>query len=209
MVHSNFQMTYKLSFWHNYIDVYILFAGIPVPFEISPLLGGLIGVVTALLFITIAIPIAMKIRNERRTQRPSDLPLKKSTAPSSEDLYDTEDRNPDVVPINKGIYTRIYIILCETYQLMGDRMWYAHLCYCKYFFFFFFFFFFLFIKGQYALSTSANHQRPHWIHWSIWAYAIYDHRHLVAATSESPASAETRATQTRLTGLQSVETSIF
>ena len=154
MVHSNFQMTYKLSFWHNYIDVYILFAGIPVPFEISPLLGGLIGVVTALLFITIAIPIAMKIRNERRTQRPSDLPLKKSTAPSSEDLYDTEDRNPDVVPINKGIYTRIYIILCETYQLMGDRMWYAHLCYCKYFFFFFFFFFFFY------LSRVNTHCRP-------------------------------------------------
>ncbi|XP_048266603.1 carcinoembryonic antigen-related cell adhesion molecule 5 isoform X2 [Bombus terrestris] len=84
--------------------------GIPVPFEISPLLGGLIGVVTALLFITIAIPIAMKIRNERRTQRPSDLPLKKSTAPSSEDLYDTEDRNPDVVPINKG----------SDYQLTGS-----------------------------------------------------------------------------------------
>lgn len=96
-----------------------MFAGIPVPFEISPLLGGLIGVVTALLFVTITILIAMKIRNERRTQRPSDLPLKKSTAPSSEDLYDTEDRNPDVVPINKGTYTRIYIILCKTYQLWG------------------------------------------------------------------------------------------
>ena len=158
MVHSNFQMTYKLSFWHNYIDVYILFAGIPVPFEISPLLGGLIGVVTALLFITIAIPIAMKIRNERRTQRPSDLPLKKSTAPSSEDLYDTEDRNPDVVPINKGIYTRIYIILCETYQLMGDRMWYAHLCYCKYFFFFFFFFFFFIYQG--SIRTVDQCQSP-------------------------------------------------
>ncbi|XP_050469512.1 synaptogenesis protein syg-2-like isoform X8 [Bombus huntii] len=84
--------------------------GIPVPFEISPLLGGLIGVVTALLFVTITILIAMKIRNERRTQRPSDLPLKKSTAPSSEDLYDTEDRNPDVVPINKG----------SDYQLTGS-----------------------------------------------------------------------------------------
>ncbi|XP_068965319.1 nephrin-like isoform X3 [Bombus flavifrons] len=84
--------------------------GIPVPFEISPLLGGLIGVVTALLFVTITILIAMKIRNERRTQRPSDLPLKKSTAPSSEDLYDAEDRNPDVVPINKG----------SDYQLTGS-----------------------------------------------------------------------------------------
>lgn len=84
-------------------DSRILFAGIPVPFEITPLLGSLIGVVFALLFVTITILVAMKIRNERRAQRPSDLPLKKSTAPSSEDLYDTDDRNPDVVPINKGI----------------------------------------------------------------------------------------------------------
>ncbi|XP_028522320.2 synaptogenesis protein syg-2 isoform X3 [Apis cerana] len=76
--------------------------GIPVPFEITPLLGGLIGVVTALLFVTVATLVAMKIRNERRAQRPSDLPLKKSAVPSSEDLYDTDDRNPDVVPINKG-----------------------------------------------------------------------------------------------------------
>ena len=80
-----------------------MITGIPVPFEITPLLGGLIGVVTALLFVTIATLVAMKIRNERRAQRPSDLPLKKSAVPSSEDLYDTDDRNPDVVPINKGI----------------------------------------------------------------------------------------------------------
>ena len=80
-----------------------LVTGIPVPFEITPLLGGLIGVVTALLFVTVATLVAMKIRNERRAQRPSDLPLKKSAVPSSEDLYDTDDRNPDVVPINKGI----------------------------------------------------------------------------------------------------------
>ncbi|XP_076233965.1 neural cell adhesion molecule 2 [Calliopsis andreniformis] len=84
--------------------------GTRVPFEITPLLGGLIGVVTALLLITITILAAMKIRNERRTQRPSDLPIKKSTAPSSEDLYDTDDRNPDVVPINKG----------SDYQLTGS-----------------------------------------------------------------------------------------
>lgn len=80
-----------------------MFTGTPVPFEITPLLAGLIGVVTALLFLTVTILIAMKIRSERRTQRPSDLPLKKSTAPSSEDLYDTDDRNPDVVPVNKGM----------------------------------------------------------------------------------------------------------
>ncbi|XP_076667647.1 nephrin isoform X2 [Andrena cerasifolii] len=84
--------------------------GTPIPFEITPLLGGLIGVVTALLLVTIAILAAMKIRSEKRTQRPSDLTKKKGTAPSAEDLYDTDDRNPDVVPINKG----------SDYQLTGS-----------------------------------------------------------------------------------------
>ncbi|XP_076653343.1 nephrin isoform X1 [Halictus rubicundus] len=90
--------------------VRVLFTGTPVPFEITPLLGGLIGVFIALFLIALTILLAMKIRSDRRTQRPNDLPLKKGTAPSSEDLYDTDDRNPDVVPINKG----------SDYQLTGS-----------------------------------------------------------------------------------------
>ncbi|KAG7202911.1 hypothetical protein KM043_010052 [Ampulex compressa] len=84
--------------------------GTPVPFEITPLLGGLIGVVTALLLVTVTILAALKVRSERRAQRPGDLPLKKATAPSSEDLYDADDRNPDVVPTNKD----------SDYQLTGS-----------------------------------------------------------------------------------------
>ena len=80
----------------------VLFTGTPVPFEITPLLGVLIGVVTALLLVTVTILAALKVRSERRAQRPGDLPLKKATVPSSEDLYDADDRNPDVVPTNKG-----------------------------------------------------------------------------------------------------------
>lgn len=82
--------------------VRVLFTGTPVPFEITPLLGILIGVVTALLLCTVTILLALKVRSDRRAQRPGDLPLKKATAPSSEDLYDADDRNPDVVPTNKG-----------------------------------------------------------------------------------------------------------
>lgn len=84
--------------------------GTPVPFEFTPLLGSLIGVVAALLLITVAILAALKMRSERRAQRPGDLPLKKATAPSSEDLYDADDRNPDVVPTNKD----------SDYQLTGS-----------------------------------------------------------------------------------------
>lgn len=82
--------------------VRVLFTGTPVPFEFTPLLGCLIGVIVALLLVTVMILAALKVRNERRAQRPGDLPLKKATAPSSEDLYDADDRNPDVVPTNKG-----------------------------------------------------------------------------------------------------------
>ncbi|XP_067208142.1 synaptogenesis protein syg-1 isoform X3 [Linepithema humile] len=90
--------------------VRVLFTGTPVPFEFTPLLGGLIGVVAALLLVTVTILAALKVRSERRAQRPGDLPLKKATAPSSEDLYDADDRNPDVVPTNKD----------SDYQLTGS-----------------------------------------------------------------------------------------
>lgn len=82
--------------------VLVLSTGTPVSFEITPLLGVLIGVCTALLLVTVSILTAIKVRSDRRTQRLGDLPLKKATAPSSEDLYDADDRNPDVIPTNKG-----------------------------------------------------------------------------------------------------------
>ncbi|TGZ37391.1 hypothetical protein DBV15_08079 [Temnothorax longispinosus] len=87
----------------------------------TPLLGSLIGVVAALLLITVAILAALKMRSERRAQRPGDLPLKKATAPSSEDLYDADDRNPDVVPTNKGKGPSLYENVNDSdYQLTGS-----------------------------------------------------------------------------------------
>lgn len=85
-----------------------------MPFEITPLLAGLIGVISAMLLVTGTILAALKVRSERRAQRPGDLPLKKATAPSSEDLYDADDRNPDVVPTNKGMYicTSMSLLMC-------------------------------------------------------------------------------------------------
>lgn len=102
----------------------VLFTGTPVPFEITPFLGGLIGVVTALLLLTVAILAALKVRNERRAQRPSDLPLKKTTGPSSEGLYDVDEQNPDVVPINKGVTTitshQTKIFTFTRFQIQGS-----------------------------------------------------------------------------------------
>lgn len=82
--------------------VRVMSSGTPIPFEFTPLLGVLIGVITALVLVTLVILGALKLKSDRRAQRPSDLPLKKTTAPSAEELYDTDDRNPDVVPTNKG-----------------------------------------------------------------------------------------------------------
>ncbi|XP_014218330.1 nephrin [Copidosoma floridanum] len=90
--------------------VRVLFTGTPVPFEMTPILGILVGVISVLLLCTVMVLLALKVRSDRRAQRPGDLPLKKATAPSSEDLYDADDRNPDVVPTNKD----------SDYQLTGS-----------------------------------------------------------------------------------------
>jgi len=110
--------------------VRVLFTGTPVPFEFTPLLGSLIGVVAALLLITVAILAALKMRSERRAQRPGDLPLKKATAPSSEDLYDADDRNPDVVPTNKGMFPE-NASLYENGEWVNKRINIKHFVYTK------------------------------------------------------------------------------
>lgn len=92
----------NISTAKNMRAVRVLFTGTPIPFEFTPLLGVLIGVITALVLVTLVILGALKLKSDRRAQRPGDLPLKKANAPSAEELYDTDDRNPDVVPTNKG-----------------------------------------------------------------------------------------------------------
>lgn len=79
--------------------------------EIAPVLGILVGIVTALLLITVIILGALKIRQSRRdgsrALRPRFLAVKdKVTLPlrsESEDLFEKDDKNPDVVPSNKGL----------------------------------------------------------------------------------------------------------
>ncbi|XP_030763465.1 LOW QUALITY PROTEIN: nephrin-like [Sitophilus oryzae] len=77
--------------------------------EIAPVLGVLVGIVTAVLLVTVVILLALKIRRSRRNAcralRPRFLPVKdKVTLPlrsESEDLFEKDDKNPDVVPSNK------------------------------------------------------------------------------------------------------------
>lgn len=78
--------------------------------EIAPILGILVGVVTALVLVTVLILGAFKIRMAQRSGshalRPGFLPVKeKVTLPArseSEDLFEKDDKNPDVIPSNKG-----------------------------------------------------------------------------------------------------------
>jgi hypothetical protein len=83
-------------------------AGTPVPFELNPVLGILIGVVAVLLVIAIVIVGALRVRAQNRgsPSRPGDLALKeKAVLPlrsNVEDLYEMDDKNPDVIPCNKG-----------------------------------------------------------------------------------------------------------
>jgi len=83
--------------------------------EIAPVLGILVGIVTALLLITVIILGALKVRQSRRdgrALRPRFLAVKdKVTLPlrsESEDLFEKDDKNPDVVPSNKGRLPVIY-----------------------------------------------------------------------------------------------------
>ncbi|KAK9753858.1 hypothetical protein QE152_g1717 [Popillia japonica] len=77
--------------------------------EIAPILGILVGIVTVLLLVTVVILGAIKIRTSQRdgsrVLRPGFLPVKeKVTLPlrsESEDLFEKDDKNPDVIPANK------------------------------------------------------------------------------------------------------------
>jgi hypothetical protein len=78
--------------------------------EITPILGILVGIVTALFLVTVVILGALKVRAAHRegsrALRPGFLPVKeKVTLPlrsESEDLFEKDDKNPDVIPANKG-----------------------------------------------------------------------------------------------------------
>ncbi|KAH0811730.1 hypothetical protein GEV33_011062 [Tenebrio molitor] len=77
--------------------------------EITPILGILVGIVTALFLVTVVILGALKVRAAHRegsrALRPGFLPVKeKVTLPlrsESEDLFEKDDKNPDVIPANK------------------------------------------------------------------------------------------------------------
>lgn len=80
-------------------------------FEVAPLLGILVGIVAALFIITVLIVAAMRAKSQSRrdgpgTNRPGILQIKdKVTLPlrsESEDLFEKDDKNPDVIPANKG-----------------------------------------------------------------------------------------------------------
>lgn len=79
-------------------------------FELAPVLGILIGIVAALFLITVLIVAALKVKSMRRdgsqATRPGLLQIKdKVTLPlrsESEDLFEKDDKNPDVIPANKG-----------------------------------------------------------------------------------------------------------
>lgn len=79
-------------------------------FDIATVLGVLIGCVFALLLFTIIILQYLKTKATRRegtqAMRPGFLAVKeKATLPlrtEADDLFEKDDKNPDVIPNNKG-----------------------------------------------------------------------------------------------------------
>lgn len=84
--------------------------------EIAPILGILVGVVTALLLLTVVVLGAFKVRTAHRdgsrALRPGFLPVKEKVnlpqTAESEDLFEKDDKNPDIIPSNKG-ETALYV----------------------------------------------------------------------------------------------------
>lgn len=77
-------------------------------------MGILIGVVAVLLVVAIVIVGALRVRAQNRgsPSRPGDLALKEKAAlplrSNVEDLYEMDDKNPDVIPCNKGKVWPLY-----------------------------------------------------------------------------------------------------
>nr|CAD7393816.1 unnamed protein product [Timema cristinae] len=100
--------------------------GTPVPFELRPVLGYLIGVVAMLLVVALVIVGALWVRSQHRggPTRPQDLALKeKAVLPlrsDVEDLYEMDDKNPDVIPCNKVQAISKSKKLDSDYQLVAD-----------------------------------------------------------------------------------------
>lgn len=72
-------------------------------FGVSPILGTMTGVLMTLLLITVVVIVTLTLRSEHRIQT-SSISLKKPTVIGSSETYDADDRNPDIIPTNKGIY---------------------------------------------------------------------------------------------------------
>lgn len=97
-----------------------------MPFELTPVLGILIGVVTVLLLLAIVIVAALRVRAQHRggPPRPGNLTIKEKVAlplrSDVDDLYQTDDKNPDVIPCNKG-RTAVLLSLLVSMSTFGAR----------------------------------------------------------------------------------------
>ena len=107
-LHKDYLQILTVLFTCVFWLLWSLDAGTPVPFELNPVLGILIGVVAVLLVVAIVIVGALRLRAQNRgsPSRPGDLALKEKAAlplrSNVEDLYEMDDKNPDVIPCNKG-----------------------------------------------------------------------------------------------------------
>lgn len=95
--------------------------GSPVPFELTPFIGVLVIVGTLLLVSAIVIIGALKRSQTRGSiARPQALPIKDKAAlplrSHVQDLYDMDDKNPDLIPCNKG--TTLFLIISILHDLI-------------------------------------------------------------------------------------------
>ena len=100
----------------NYFSLYLTFvfcdlkfpliSGTPVTLDIAPVLGYLVAGSVLVLAMALIAGVAWRKSQLKSPERPVALPLKEKVVlplrSDVDDLYEMDDKNPDVVPCNKG-----------------------------------------------------------------------------------------------------------
>lgn len=94
--------------------------GLPAAFEFASILGVLISVLISLFLAALVVVAALSLRSQNSMGHSLvDHPIKEKSNINLhlEDLYEKDDKNPDVIPCPKG-KTQFYLIKYDAYVLI-------------------------------------------------------------------------------------------
>lgn len=102
---------YENKIVNNIVKLCFYFtAASPVILQLTPLLGVVMGMIASLVLVALAILLALRFRgNKKRHARMPSEDIKKSSG-----SIDSMEKNPDIIPLNNGKFTKIcYTKFCS------------------------------------------------------------------------------------------------